>query len=72
MRKKFIALLMCGLMISLAACGSGEDIGEVQNGSVLIDETYTDDEIYSDGSGRFYMTEGGMLGFSFFVRDGLV
>lgn len=40
MRKKIIALLMCGLMISLAACGSGGDIGEVQNSSVQVDDTY--------------------------------
>lgn len=26
------------------------------------DETYTDEDIYDDGTGRFYMTEGGMLG----------
>ena len=25
-------------------------------------ETYTDEDIYEDGTGRFYMTEGGMLG----------
>ncbi len=26
------------------------------------EETYTDEDIYDDGTGRFYMTEGGMLG----------